>query len=129
MNSRTVYPLLFYRDAPAAIEFLERAFGFERWLVVPGDEGIVIHSELGFGKQAVLVSSATNDASRARVGLGAVYLRIDDVDAMFTQAAAAGVAIVKPPYDTDYGSRDFTCRDPEGNDWYFGTYRPAAPTA
>jgi uncharacterized glyoxalase superfamily protein PhnB len=46
------------------------------------------------------------------------------VDSLHDTAAAAGAEIVLPPTDQDYGSRDFAARDPEGNIWSFGTYRP-----
>jgi uncharacterized glyoxalase superfamily protein PhnB len=47
----------------------------------------------------------------------------DDTDKLYERAAAAGAEITREPFDTDYGSRDFTARDPEGNLWSFGTYR------
>ena len=47
----------------------------------------------------------------------------DELDALFARASAAGAEILDPPHDTDYGSRDFAARDPEGNRWSFGTYR------
>ena len=47
----------------------------------------------------------------------------DDPDALFKRAVAAGATVVQELHDTDYGSRDFAARDPEGNHWSFGTYR------
>ena len=57
-------------------------------------------------------------------GTGAVYVAVPDVDRLHERARAAGAEIVMEPFDTDYGSRDFAARDPEGNLWSFGTYRP-----
>ncbi|WP_433497244.1 VOC family protein [Sphaerimonospora sp. CA-214678] len=51
------------------------------------------------------------------------YVVTDDPDGIFARATAAGAAVVREPADTDYGSRDFVVRDPEGNHWSFGTYR------
>jgi uncharacterized glyoxalase superfamily protein PhnB len=47
----------------------------------------------------------------------------DDTDALYARAKAAGAEIIRAPFDTEYGSRDFAARDPEGNLWSFGTYR------
>ena len=49
-----------------------------------------------------------------------------DLDGVYQRASAAGAEITQQPHDTDYGSRDFAARDPEGNRWTFGTY-PGAP--
>lgn len=59
-----------------------------------------------------------------RAGDGLVYCAIDEVDELYEQVRDAGGEIAMEPTDTDYGSRDFTVRDPEGNLWSFGTYRP-----
>ena len=52
---------------------------------------------------------------------------VEDADAHHARAKAAGAEIVMELMDTDYGSRDYAARDPEGNVWNFGTYRPARP--
>jgi uncharacterized glyoxalase superfamily protein PhnB len=54
----------------------------------------------------------------------ALYLAVDDPDRLHDKAKAAGAKIEMPLHNTDYGSRDFACRDPEGNLWSFGTYWP-----
>lgn len=120
-------PTFTYRDAPAALDFLERAFGFERGLVVPGDGGRAIaHAELRLGDAWVMLGSARDDDLATTPGAGAVYVVVDDVDAVHERAVAAGAEIVRPPFDTDYGSRDLAVRDLEGNAWFFGTYAPGA---
>jgi uncharacterized glyoxalase superfamily protein PhnB len=53
-----------------------------------------------------------------------VYVVIDDVDAHAERARANGAEITRDPSDTDYGSRGYSARDPEGNTWHFGTYQP-----
>jgi len=125
------YPCLTYDDAPAAIEFLCRAFGFRRRLVVPGENGAVKHSELTFGDGVVMVGSADpakqHMSPRALPGLhGGLCVRVDDPDAHHARAVAEGAEITRPLQDEDYGSRGYMARDPEGHEWYFGTYVPGA---
>ena len=121
----SIYVCLRYRDCPAAIEFLTNAFGFER-VVVHEEDGVVHHAELRLGDSMVMVGSDREDGVHGnRVGLGWSYIGIDGTDALFERAKAAGAEVVREPFDTDYGSRDFTVRDPEGNMWMLGTYDPA----
>jgi uncharacterized glyoxalase superfamily protein PhnB len=122
---QTIYPVLKYRDAHAAIDFLERAFGFERRQVHQGDDGAIVHAELGFGDEVLGLSSTGvgNPIFEQGVGRTTVYVAVDDVDPLHDRAKAAGAEIVMAPEDQEYGSRDFAARDPEGNIWSFGTYR------
>jgi uncharacterized glyoxalase superfamily protein PhnB len=52
---------------------------------------------------------------------------VSDVDAHYARAVAEGGTVSRPLADTTYGSREYSVRDPEGNEWHFGTYRPVAP--
>ena len=123
---QSIYPVLKYSNAHAAVEFLERAFGFQRHAIHEGESGDIVHGELRFGDQVVMVSSAGAGDPVYDQGLGrtTVYVAVDEVDSLHDTAKAAGAEIVMPPTDQDYGSRDFSVRDPEGNLWSFGTYRP-----
>jgi uncharacterized glyoxalase superfamily protein PhnB len=126
-----IYPCLIYDDAPAAIEWLCRAFGFTKRLVVPGPDGTVMHSELSLGPGVIMVGSPKPDEGRVGPrGLPAVSqalcVQIDDPDAHFARAKAAGAVILRELRDEDYGSRGYMAKDPEGHEWYFGTYRPGA---
>ena len=123
---QTIYSVLKYEDAHSAIEFLERAFGLERHEVYEGEGGKVAHAELRFADQLVMLSStgAGNPVFDQGAGRASVYLAVDEVDTLHDRAHDAGAEIVMPPTDQDYGSRDFVARDPEGNLWCFGTYRP-----
>jgi uncharacterized glyoxalase superfamily protein PhnB len=121
----TFYPALKYRDAAAAIDFLERAFGFARHVVVPGEGGAVAHAELRLDDAYVMLGSA-GAGLEWEPGHGSAYAAVDDVDALYGRAREAGAAIERELADTEYGSREFTARDPEGNLWSFGTYRPGA---
>ena len=120
-----LFPALRYKDGHAAIDWLVRAFGFEKHVVFDGPGGTVAHAELRFGPGALSLGSAqsTDDNPWSRVRQG-IYARVDDVDALHDRAKAAGAEIASPLKDQDYGSRDFSARDPEGNLWSFGTYRP-----
>jgi uncharacterized glyoxalase superfamily protein PhnB len=123
---QSIFVVLRYDDAHAAIDFLERAFGFQRHAVHENGAGAIVHGELRFGDQVVLVSSAgAGDPVFAQgAGRAVVYVALDEVDALHDTAKAAGAEIIMAPADQDYGSRDFAARDPEGNIWSFGTYRP-----
>jgi len=123
---QSIYPILKYEDAHAAIDFLERAFGFERLDVYEGENGAVAHAQLRFGDEVAMLSSASEGDQRFNLGVGrtTVYVVVDDPDALHDRAKAAGAEIIMELTDQDYGSRDFAAKDPEGNIWSFGTYRP-----
>jgi uncharacterized glyoxalase superfamily protein PhnB len=121
----TVIPSLRYKDARRAIEFLEEAFGFKPAMVVDGENGTVVHAELTYGSDGmVMLGTDRDDPYGSHVGQGWMYVVIEDADAHYAQAKAAGAEIVRELEDQDYGSRDYSARDFEGNMWSFGTYRP-----
>ena len=91
-----------------------------------GDNGTVHHAELRLGNGLVMFGSSRPDAAATRGGGGGIYIVIDDPDAHCVQAREAGAEIVREPFDTDYGSREYSAKDPEGNIWYLGTYQPFA---
>ncbi len=123
-----IFPCVKYRNAPAAIEWLGRAFGFAPNLVVPGDGDGVAHAELRQGAGMIMCGSeaAPDPANPWSTEPFGVYVRVDDVDAHHARAVAAGAAIVRPPADTPYGAREYSARDLEGRLWSFGTYDPYA---
>lgn len=124
-----IYPTLSYDDAPAAIEWLCRAFGFEKRLVVPNESGGVRHAELSLGPGVIMVSTARPEERRlgprslpgSSMGL---CVRVDDPDAHFARAKAAGAEIVRELRDEEYGARGYMARDLEGHGWYFSDYHP-----
>jgi uncharacterized glyoxalase superfamily protein PhnB len=126
----TIYPCLVYQDAPAALEWLCNAFGFEKLLVVPGENGSIAHAELRLGPGVIMVGSVKDGTYRWRSPreLGGVTQTIcayvEDVDGHFARARSAGAEVVREPEDTDYGARGYEVRDPEGHVWYFGNYVP-----
>ena len=128
----TVIPTLRYRDAAAAVEWLCRAFGFERKLVVPED-GVVVHASLTFGNGMIILGNQRDDefgrlqktpAEVGGIGTQSPYVIVADADAHHARAVAAGAKVVYPLKDEDYGGRGYSCRDPEGHLWNFGTYDP-----
>jgi uncharacterized glyoxalase superfamily protein PhnB len=135
-TTSTVIPGLRYHDAPAAIEWLCRAFGFEKQLVVPGEGGTIAHAQLRFGNGMIMLGSAGRHGGgydelvktprEAGVATQGTYVIVDDPDAHYRDAVAAGAEIVLDIVDQDYGGRGYTCRDPEGNVWSFGDYDPWA---
>jgi uncharacterized glyoxalase superfamily protein PhnB len=116
-------PYFGYRDAAGALEFLASAFGFEAVTDWRGDDGSVAHAEMRFGEGAVLMLGSGPHGDPTGVG---VYAVVEDVDAHHARAAAAGAEIVYPPEDTEWGTRRYRCRDPEGYEWSFGSYVPGA---
>ena len=119
-----VWPTLRARDARALIRFLVEAFGFEE-TVVYADGEVVHHAQLSWpeGGGIMLGSVREGQASATDPGAFGAYVVTGEPDALHAQARAAGAEITSEPHDTDYGSRDFSAHDPEGNRWSFGTYR------
>jgi uncharacterized glyoxalase superfamily protein PhnB len=124
MTTAHVWPCLTYANARAAIAFLVDAFGFvEKAAYGEGDR--VDHAELTWpAGGGIMLGSRRQDSVLADLpaGVGAIYLVTDSPDALHDRAVAAGATIVAGLKDEDYGSRGFTCRDPEGVFWSFGTY-------
>ncbi|MBO4209425.1 VOC family protein [Micromonospora echinofusca] len=120
----TVYPVLTYPDARAAVDWLGTAFGFTPHAVHTAPDGSVAHAELALGTGMIMVGQRVRHRPRPDDTDWSVYVAVDDVDAHRTRAAAAGAEIVREPFDTDYGSRDYVARDLAGHVWSFGTYRP-----
>jgi len=128
-----IIPCLRYRDAVAAIDWLCAAFGFQRHAVyLDGD--IVRHAQLTYGGGMVMLGSATRDSewgrlvaqpadTGLRVTQGACVV-VRDVDAHYARAVATGASIVQDIADQGYGGRGYSCRDPEGHLWWFGSYDP-----
>lgn len=123
-----ISPALRYQDGAAAIDWLVRALGFQVRADHRTPDNLVAHADLRFGASTIGVSSAAASVpgtpwAAVRHGL---YVRVDDPDGVHDRAKAAGAEIVMPLRDMDYGSRDFTLRDPAGQLWAFGTYDTGA---
>ena len=122
-----------YRDPKAALEFLERAFGFELFMRIDDAEGNLVHSEMRFGDSVVMVGSEWSEETRSPASIGGkttqtIHIHVDtDVDAHCARARAAGFEIIMAPADQFYGDRTYRCRDPEGHIWTVGqTVKPVS---
>jgi len=126
-SGQSLYPTLRYRDSAAAIEFLDRAFGFERVAVHEGPDGVIGHAELRHGPSLLMLGSVREGSPGSHEpASSALYVVVQDPDAHHERAVAAGAEVVMGLVDQDYGSREYAARDPEGNLWSFGTYDPSA---
>jgi uncharacterized glyoxalase superfamily protein PhnB len=123
--TQTVFPCLTFRDAKGSFEWLERALGAERVAVYEDDDGRVAHAEIRIGESTIMCGDELAGSKATPPGVSVIYVVVDDADAAYERAKAAG-ADVTEPVDQDYGSRDVTVTDPDGNRWSLGTYRGAA---
>jgi uncharacterized glyoxalase superfamily protein PhnB len=125
-----VWPTFRATDARALIRFLVDVVGFEETAVY-GEGDVVHHAELSWPPGGgVMLGSLRPDDTNPEVaptgpGRFSAYVVTDEPDALCERIRAAGGKITAELKDTDYGSRDFAIDDPEGNHWYFGTYRGA----
>jgi uncharacterized glyoxalase superfamily protein PhnB len=122
-----VFPVLGYRDAAAALEWLHAAFGFERLFATPGPGGTIAHAEMRVGTGGIMLASAPAGPTPPgdwRLAAQSVYVVVDEVDGHFDRARAGGAEVTRAPQETSYGSREYSARDLEGRHWHFGTYRP-----
>lgn len=125
-----VWPGLLSTDALAAIAFLVESFGFVQTIVVPGEQpGQVVHAEVRWPEGGIVMVSSDDRTGEFgghnRPGTNSTYVVTDHPDEVHRRASAAGAVVVRELEETDYGSRTFTARDPDGNLWTFGTYRGA----
>lgn len=121
-----------YRNAAAVIDWLVDTVGFTVRARYDTEDGKVGHAELAFGSSMIMLGDEKPDAYGAMAGtIGepggkSLYIAVDDVDSLFARVEASGAKIEERLTNRDYGSREFICRDPEGNLWCFGTYWPKA---
>jgi uncharacterized glyoxalase superfamily protein PhnB len=123
-----VIPYIFYRNVPAALDWLARAFGFKEVMRVGTPRG-GMHGEMEIDGQKIMMGQGAADqrmrsAYDAGVATQGVFIYLADVDSHYERAKAAGAQIDKPPEDLPYG-RSYTARDLDGHPWFFTT----APSA
>lgn len=125
-----IFPTLRFRNSAAMLDWLKTAFGFAEHAVYRDGDAIA-HAELRLGSSIIMIGQTKDDEYGRLVGnpesrrTDAIYIAVPDADAAHARAEKAGADIVQQLRDTDHNSREFTCRDPEGNLWSFGTYWPA----
>ncbi|MEZ5665852.1 MAG: VOC family protein [Alphaproteobacteria bacterium] len=121
----TMGSALFYRDPHAALDWLERAFGFERTMVITDQAGNLGHAEMRFGDGYLMLGGEWADHTASPASVGGrntqsvhVHLR-DDIDGHCARARTAGAEILQEPGDQFYGDRTYRARDCEGHVWTF----------
>lgn len=124
-NWPRVIPYLYYEDVAAAMDWLAKAFGFRETERIPGPGGSVVHGEMWLADGLIMVGSPGPDyrcpAKTGAVSAG-LYVYVDDVNAHFAHARAAGAKILEELADQFYGDRRYMAEDPEGQRWAFGTH-------
>jgi uncharacterized glyoxalase superfamily protein PhnB len=128
---QTIFPILRYNDARGAIRSLCTTFGFVELFSAPDSGEFVRHAQLKLGTNVIMLGSVRpDDGMVSPQALGtctqALCVYVEDLDAHFERAQAAGAEITSPPKDTDFGFREYHARDLEGHCWTFGTYHPDA---
>lgn len=121
----TFTPALCYKDASAALDWLEKAFGFERVMVITDHDGHLAHAEMRFEDGVIMVGSEWTDYTASPCSISGkntqnIHVQLDEeVDPHCARAKAAGAEIVRPLEDQFYGDRTYSARDPEGHVWTF----------
>jgi uncharacterized glyoxalase superfamily protein PhnB len=115
----TVTPYLVVPDVAAELDFLERAFGAEVTFKMQGPDGSVSHAEARVGTSMVMLGGSSERWAPMPCML---YLYVEDVDAAYARAVAAGGESIMEPADQFYGDRNGGVRDAFGNQWWVGTH-------
>lgn len=131
---QTIIPTMSYKNPKLMVEWLEEAFGFTPHALFDDGEGGVVHAELKLGDALIMLGLARDNEFGAIQSAPdpnspvtqSAYIVVSDVDGILDRARKAGADIVYGPNDEEYGGRGFTCRDPEGQVWNFGTFDPWA---
>jgi uncharacterized glyoxalase superfamily protein PhnB len=132
-NKASIIPVIQYKNAKAAIEWICESFGFEKHLVVPGEDNTIIHAQLTYGNSMIMLSSENNNEygklintpnSLSGINTQAPYIIVEKVDEHYKNAVAKGAKILIEIKDEAYGGRGYTCKDMEGHLWSFGSYNP-----
>ncbi len=133
MSKKAIFPGMKYEDASAAIEWLCDAFGFKKHLVVPGEGDKIAHAQLVLGDVMIMLGSTGNGeldkymkspGQLRGINTQSAYIVVDEIDKHYDRAKAAGAKIILDIKDEEYGGRGYTCQDPQGVLWSFGTYNP-----
>lgn len=130
MDDNVFTPAVFYRDPKAALEWLERAFGFEISMAIDGppDKPAMGHYEMSCGGGRIMIGGEWADWTCSPTGTGgantqSVSVRLSEgIDDHCAQARAAGAVIAEEPSDEFYGDRTYRAIDPDGHRWTFAMH-------
>ncbi len=124
----TVTPYLYLRDAARAIEFYKQAFGATELMRMADPQGKVGHAEIRIGDSPIMLAEeyppkdCLGPQSRGGCTVG-LMVYVEDVDALFQQAVAAGATVIQALADQFYGDRTGGVKDPFGQVWYLATHK------
>ncbi len=116
-----IFPTMRFADADAALEWLSRAFRLQEGAVHRDDQGVIRHAEMGLAPGTIMFGQGDPSSQ-------GIYVAVDDADAHYERAKAAGAEITREIQNTPYGTREYSARDLDGHTWSFGTYRPEPAT-
>ena len=124
-NMTRITPYIFYEDVAAALDWLRKAFGFTERMRMPGPDGGVLHAEMTLDDGVIMIGNPgpqyQNPKAHGHVNQ-LIYVFVNDVDAHYAQAKAAGATITAEPEDLFYGDRRYAADDLEGHQWNFATH-------
>lgn len=116
---QTITPYLVAADAPGLIEFMVAAFDAVEVHRVTRPDGGVMHAQVRIGTSMLMLGGAGGDWLAMPTGL---YLYVENADALYDKALAAGATTVMPPMVQFWGDRMGGVRDPWGNLWWLATH-------
>lgn len=124
----TVTPYLIVRGAARALDFYKKAFGGTELVRMPGADDRIGHAEMQIGTSRIMLADEHPEMlARAPETIGGspvgLCLYVEDCDAVFQRAVAAGAKVVRPLQDQFYGDRSGTVTDPFGHQWTIATHR------
>jgi uncharacterized glyoxalase superfamily protein PhnB len=129
-------PCLAYQDAGKAIDWLNQAFGFEKKMVYQMDDGKIAHAELTYKGNMIMLGSSDSGSDWSKLikhpdEIGGfesqspyIIIESNEIDNHYLRAKEHGARILIDLKEEDYGGKNYTCSDPEGHIWSFGSYDP-----
>jgi uncharacterized glyoxalase superfamily protein PhnB len=116
-------PFMRYRNVDGAITWLCNAFGFEQRNIVKEDDGTIRHAQLIYGTDMIILLPASPSDTNGHRETQSLYFVVDDAEKHCRVARAAGADVLENG-EYAFGGRGYSCRDPEGYIWHFGTLNP-----
>ena len=132
-NKACIIPTMRYKNVRKAIDWLCNAFGFEKHLIVEGENNTISHAQLTYGNSMIMLGSENENEYGKLVktpeslqgnNTQAPYIVVENIDEHYERAVAAGAKILIDIKDEEYGGRGYTCKDTEEYIWNFGSYNP-----